>query len=218
MVFVIDDDQAVRDSLRWLLESVSLPVETFSSANEFLERYDPERPGCLLVDVRLPGISGLELHERLRQRGVEAPTIFMTGHGDVPMAVRAMKNGAVEFFEKPLADQSLLDSIWRALELDRRQRAQRAAVDLVRLRARRLTAREVEVFRLVIKGLLNKQIALQLGVSSKTVEVHRARVMTKMEADSLADLVRMAALLGYDDPTPITSNDSNAANAAPPAN
>jgi two-component system response regulator FixJ len=194
-VFVVDDDQAVRDSLRWLLESVSLPVETFASAGEFLDRYNPEQPGCLVVDVRLPGLSGLELQERLKQQKVDLPAIVITGHGDVAMAVEAMKAGALEFFEKPVGDQKLLDSVWKAIERNLDDRRQRAAHNNIRDRLNRLTPREREVMDLVVMGKLNKQIAAELGVSFKTVEVHRARVMQKMEAASLAELVRMHAEL-----------------------
>lgn len=191
-VFIVDDDEAVGQSLRWLLESVGLRVEVFQSASAFISGYDPSRVGCLVLDVRMPGMSGLELQERLKEKQIGIPVIFITGHGDVPMAVRAMKAGAVDFIEKPFKDQELLDQIHRAIAQDlenRRSAAQRAAL-LERFHA--LTPREQEVMRLVAEGNPNKVIAYRLGLSSKTVEAHRARVMEKMQAKSLSDLVRMA--------------------------
>lgn len=195
-VYVVDDDHAVRESLQWLIESVGLPVETFDSAKAFLTRCEtgPVR-GCLVVDVRLPGVSGLDLQDQLRERGLYLPTIVITGHGDVPVAVRAMKAGALDFIEKPFSDQTLLDRIREAMDKDEQLHALRARCDVLVERYDRLTNREREVMQLVVAGRLNKQIAAELGLSHKTIEVHRAHVMDKMQADSLADLVRMAVVL-----------------------
>lgn len=195
-VYVVDDDKAVRDSLRWLIESVGVRVETFASAREFLDRCDAgEVRGCLVADVRLPGISGLDLQENLRQRGLYLPTIVITGHGDVPLAVRAMKAGALDFIEKPFSDQVLLDRIREALSTDERYRELAVQREEIVERYERLSRREREVMQLVVQGRLNKQIAAELGLSHKTIEVHRAHAMEKMEADSLAELVRMAVVL-----------------------
>jgi FixJ family two-component response regulator len=191
-VFVVDDDQAMRNSLKWLIESVSMQVETFESADAFINSYYPGRSGCLLLDVRMPGMSGLELQEYLRANQIAIPVIIITGHGDVPMAVRAMKSGAVDFIEKPFNDELLLESIRHALALDVKQRDMQKQRAEIATRLARLTPREHEVMVMVTNGKANKEIAGNLGVSSKTVEAHRARVMEKMEANSLADLVRMA--------------------------
>ena len=195
-VYVVDDDKAVRDSLRWPIESVGLPVETFESAKDFLAACEArEVRGCLVVDVRLPGVSGLDLQDRLRELGLYLPTIVITGHGDVPVAVRAMKAGALDFIEKPFSDQTLLDRIREAMDRDEQLHALALQRDALVDRFERLTAREREVMELVVTGQLNKQIAATLGLSHKTIEVHRAHVMEKMQADSLADLVRMAVVL-----------------------
>jgi RNA polymerase sigma factor (sigma-70 family) len=191
-VFVVDDDQAMRSSLQWLIESVGLSVESFASADEFLRSYYPGRAGCLLLDVRMPGMSGLELQDYLNQHQIEIPVIIITGHGDVHMAVRAMKSGAVDFIEKPFNDEMLLDAIRNALTLDDRRREQRSAKAAIAERLEQLTPREYEVMEMVTSGKSNKEIANVLGVSAKTVEAHRARVMEKMQAGSLAELVRMA--------------------------
>ena len=191
-VFIVDDDEAVRDSLSMLMRSVSQKAETFSLAREFLEQYDPERPGCLVLDIRMPGMSGMELHEELRDRGSILPIIFVTGHGDVPMAVEAMQRGAVDFLQKPYRDQDLLDRINAALDLDTKNRAELGQVDTIRERIETLTPREREVMEMVVNGKANKVIAADLGVSQRTVEIHRGRVMEKMRARSLAHLVRMA--------------------------
>ncbi len=191
VVFVVDDDEAVRASVAMLLESVALPVETFASAGDFLDAWPGDRPGCLVLDLRMPGLSGLELQERLVERGSRLPIIFLTGHGDVPDAVAAMRAGAVDFLRKPFRDQDLLDRIQQALEMDRARRS--AAGERTELAARleRLTPREREVLDRVVAGQPNKQIAAELGVSDRTVEIHRARAMAKMEAASLAELVRL---------------------------
>ncbi|HEY9500095.1 MAG TPA: response regulator transcription factor [Pyrinomonadaceae bacterium] len=195
MVFVIDDDPSMRTAIKELIEAVGLNCQVFASGQELLDARLPDLPGCLILDVRLPGLSGLHLQRELAERGNHIPIIFITGHGDIPMSVQAMKAGAVEFLTKPFRDQDLLDAIEQATERDRTARRQR--VETVELSARygSLTPREREVMQLVVTGLLNKQIAVQLSISEKTVNVHRAQVMQKMEADSLADLVRMSEKL-----------------------
>ena len=191
-VFVVDDDQAMRNSLKWLIESVGVMVESFASADDFLARYDPARPGCLVLDVRMPGMSGLELQEHLASRNIRIPAVIITGHGDVPMAVRAMKAGAVDFIEKPFNDEALLDAIRRALAFEERARSAQSEHHEIQRRFSHLTPREREVMDMVTEGRSNKEIANTLGVSAKTIEAHRARVMEKMQARSLAELVRMA--------------------------
>jgi len=200
-VFVVDDDAAVRRSLERLIRTVGLDVVTFSTAQEFLEHGPLDGPGCLVLDVRMPGLSGLDLQEKLTDAGFSVPVIIMTGHGTIPMSVRAMKAGAVDFLQKPFDEQVLLDAVNQALERDRETRKTEAQRLEALRRMEALTPRESEVFELVVRGLLNKQIAADLGASEKTIKVHRARVMQKMEADSLADLVRMAerAGVGSDD-------------------
>jgi RNA polymerase sigma factor (sigma-70 family) len=199
-VFVVDDDQAMRTSLKWLIESTGMSVETFESADIFLASYYPGRAGCLLLDVRMPGMSGLELQTYLAREGYRLPVILITGHGDVSMAVKAMKAGAVDFIEKPFHDEDLLRSIRRALDDDERQRAGQAVRADIAARLAELTPREHEVMAMVTDGKSNKDIAAALGVSAKTVEAHRARVMEKMRADSLAELVRMALIASADGP------------------
>jgi two-component system, LuxR family, response regulator FixJ len=196
IVFVVDDDRAMRESLRWLLESVGLTVRTYANAADFLREYEPTQPGCLVLDVRMPGMSGLDLQADLVRRGTGLPTIVVTGHAEVPMAVRAVKAGAVDFIEKPFSDQLLLDRVRQALEIDRLEREVRRRREEARRRLESLTAREREVLMLVAAGKANKEIAAELGLSQKTVEVHRSHVMSKMFVDSLAELIRVAILAG----------------------
>jgi two-component system response regulator FixJ len=195
-VFVVDDDEAMRSSLKWLIESMGMHVETYDSAQGFLDAYFPGRAGCLLLDVRMPGMSGLELQAYLARREQRIPVIIITGHGDVSMAVKAMKNGAVDFIEKPFDDEALIVSIRNALQHDEKQRTLRSQRADITARMSELTPRENEVMAMVTDGKSNKEIAAALGVSAKTVEVHRARVMDKMRADSLAELVRMVMIAG----------------------
>jgi len=190
-VFVIDDDDAVRGALELLLKSVRLRVETFASAADFLARFDPEDPGCVLLDIRMAGMSGLELYEDLRRRHAIIPIIFITGHGDVDMAVQAMKDGAADFIQKPFHDQTLLDRIQKSLEIDSDNRKLLAQKQKISDRILQLTPRETEVMDLIVDGRPNKVVAHDLGISERTVEIHRARVMKKLGATSLAHLVRM---------------------------
>jgi FixJ family two-component response regulator len=192
MVFVVDDDVAMRRSLENLIRSVGLRVEAFASAQEFLFTKREDVPGCLVLDVRLPGLSGLDLQKRMAESDIEIPIIFITGHGDIPMTVQAMKAGAVEFLPKPFRDQDLLDAIQQALERDRNSRELRVEVEVLRSRFDLLTPREREVMPLLVAGLLNKQIAAELGSSETTVKIHKHHVMEKMRAGSLAELVRIA--------------------------
>lgn len=195
-VFVVDDDEAMRSSLKWLIESTGMRVQTFDSADAFLTGYAPDWAGCLLLDVRMPGMSGIELQAYLARAEYRLPVIIITGHGDVAMAVKAMRAGALDFIEKPFHDEDLLRSIRRALEADTQARVLWLQHAEVLARLAELTPREHEVMDLVTAGRSNKDIATALGVSAKTVEAHRAKVMDKMQAGSLADLVRMALLVG----------------------
>ena len=196
VVFVVDDDRSMRESLKDLIQSVGLRVEAFASAQEFLRGERDDLPSCLVLDVRLKGLSGLDLQKRMAENNTEIPIIFMTGHGDIPMSVKAFKAGAVEFLTKPFRDQDLLDAVYDALERDRKAREARAKVEELRGRYGSLTPREREVMTLVVAGLLNKQIAAEVGTSEASVKVHRQHLMQKMGAGSLAELVRMADRLG----------------------
>lgn len=194
-IFIVDDDQAARDSLSWLISSIGLHVETFASAQDFLDTYDPSRPGCLLVDVRMPGMSGLELQKQLAENPHCLPVIVVTGHGDVQMAVRAMKDGAFDFIEKPYNDQVLLDLVHKAVqECERRRHETTGHQEIISL-FESLTPREREVMDMIVEGNTNKQIANRLDISGKTVEAHRAKVMEKLHAGSLADLIRKAMMI-----------------------
>lgn len=199
IVFVVDDDPLIRDGLRSLIKSVGLHVETFGSSREFMQRRPSDAPGCLVLDVRLPGLSGLDLQRELNESNFQIPIIFMTGHGDIPMSVRAMKNGAQEFLTKPVRGQDLLDAVQQAIARDRAARRERAKMADLRTRFDSLTPREREVLDLIVAGLLNKQIAGELNIEEVTIKTHRAHIMQKTHAESLAHLVRMNEKLKSND-------------------
>jgi len=190
-IYLIDDDVRLRDNLKQLLKSVGLPLETYATAQDFLGGYDPVKGGVLILDIRLPGMSGLELQQRLRERGDQIPIIFVSGHGDVPMTVRALKAGALDFLEKPFNEQVLLDRIQQGQEESRQRRKMHAEQSVVRNRMEELTPREQEVMDLLVSGMANKDIAVKLNISRKTLDIHRSKVLQKMEAETVADLVRM---------------------------
>ena len=199
IVFVVDDDPLIRDGLRSLIKSVGLHVETFGSSREFMQRKPSDAPACLVLDVRLPGLSGLDLQRELNESNIQIPIIFMTGHGDIPMSVRAMKNGAQEFLTKPVRGQDLLDAVQQAIARDRAARRERAKMADLRTRFDSLTPREREVLDLIVAGLLNKQIAGELNIEEVTIKTHRAHIMQKTQAESLAHLVRMNEKLKSND-------------------
>jgi FixJ family two-component response regulator len=201
-VFIVDDDNGVRSSIRTLLKSVGLPSTSLASAHEFLAGFDPSQPGCLILDIRMPGMSGLDLQQELNLRGAIVPVIFITGHGDIPMAVEAMQHGAFDFLQKPFRDQDLIDRVQRALTLDQENRIALQEHARIRARLETLTPREREVLELMRQGKQNKVMAADLGLSQRTVEIHRSHVMEKMGANSIAQLVRMVL-------------DANASGAAP---
>jgi FixJ family two-component response regulator len=196
IVFVVDDDESMRVALTYLFQSMNLRVEVFGTAKAFLESKLPNIASCLVLDIRLPGVNGLEFQDVLAKKGIHIPIVFMTGHGDIPMSVKAMKAGAIDFLPKPFRDQDMLDAVMRAFDQDRKRRDEEKAVSQLRHLFESLTRREREVLPLVISGLMNKQIAHRLEISEITVKIHRGQVMKKMEARSLADLVRMAEMLG----------------------
>jgi FixJ family two-component response regulator len=196
IVFIVDDDDSVRRALARLIKSVDLNVETFASAHDFLKRQPHNGPACLLLDIRMPGLSGLDLQDELVAAGRTLPIIFISGHGSIPISVRAMKAGAVDFIEKPFEDQTLLDAINQSLKKDRQAKLEQAELKEIQRRVDCLTPRERQVFALVVSGKLNKQIAFKLGTSERTIKAHRARVMKKMRASSLADLIRLAEKVG----------------------
>lgn len=195
-VFVVDDDDSIRKSLGRLIRSAGFQAEIFSSADEFISREAYEGPCCLILDVRMPGMSGLDLQQKLNRLKVSLPIIFITGHGDVPMSVKAMKAGAIDFLPKPFNDQELLDVTCRALERSKQIRKELLEISSIKKKINTLTPRQYEVFTMVVSGMLNKQIAYKLGISEKTVKVHRARIMEKMRVEYLADLVRLAVRMG----------------------
>jgi len=199
-IYVIDDDQSVRDALSSLFRSVGYRIQLFGSTAEFIQAKRPDVNSCLVLDIRLPGVSGLDLQSHLKREQIAIPIIFMTGHGDIPMSVRAMKAGAIDFLSKPFRDQDMLDAVANALDADRKRRDADQSVSGVRAAFETLTAREREIMKFVTSGLMNKQVAGKLGLSEITVKIHRANVMKKMACQSLADLVRMAELLGLNSP------------------
>ena len=202
IVFIIDDDISVRDGISDLLRSVGLDAHTYGSTQEFVSSKRPDASGCIILDVRLPGRSGLDFQQTLRELGIRLPVIFITGHGDIPISVRAMKSGAIEFLTKPINEQQLLDAVQAGIELDRANRQDDALATELRARFDSLTPREREIMSLVVSGKLNKQIGFQVGLSEMTVKVHRSHVMQKMQAKSVVDLVRMADKLGVSAPKP----------------
>ncbi|MEI9401821.1 response regulator transcription factor [Mesorhizobium argentiipisi] len=204
IVYVVDDDTALREAISSLFRSVGLQVETFASASEFLQSKPLEAPSCIVLDIRLPGVSGLDFQGQLARSGIPIPIVFMTGHGDIPMSVRAMKAGAVDFLTKPFRDQDMLDAVFAALERDRKRCDEEQSTAATKALYQTLTSREREVMSFVTKGLMNKQIAGELGLSEITVKIHRGHVMRKMEVRTLADLVRISERLGLSSSNPVS--------------
>ena len=200
LIYVVDDNPSMRKALERLLRSAGHDAQTFSSALEFLDFNHPDAPGCLILDIKMPKLSGLELQERLAAKGISFPIVFITGHGTVPASIRAFKAGAMDFLQKPFKDSELLDAVSRGIEKHRRLKQEQNEIKELRARMEALTPRECEVLRLVVSGMLNKQVAFDLGTAEKTIKVHRARVMEKMGAQSFADLVRFAEKLGIRSP------------------
>jgi len=197
-IYIVDDDPAVRDSLHWLIESLGYPVKTFETAQTFLDQYSTETEGCLILDVRLPGMSGLQLQKKLLENGSDLPVIIITGHGDIPMAVRALQIGALHFLEKPFRDQEILDHVQEALEVSQARKTSRIKKEAIQSRIETLTPREHQIMQDIVSGATNKSIGAKNDISVKTVEIHRTRVMHKMCADSLVDLVKMVLFINHD--------------------
>ncbi|VAW92306.1 Two-component nitrogen fixation transcriptional regulator FixJ [hydrothermal vent metagenome] len=197
-IYIVDDDPAVRDSLHWLIESLGYPVKTFETAQTFLDQYSPETEGCLILDVRLPGMSGLQLQKKLLENGSDLPVIIITGHGDIPMAVRALQIGALHFLEKPFRDQEILDHVQEALEVSQARKTTRIKKEAIQSLIETLTPREYQIMQDIVSGATNKSIGAKNDISVKTVEIHRMRVMHKMRADSLVDLVKMMLFINHD--------------------
>jgi len=195
-IFIVDDEKPVRDSIKFLMESIGLQAEEFASAQEYLDQFDADAPGCLITDIRMPMMSGLDLQQKLSEKALHPPIIMITGHGDVPMAVSAIQQGAIDFVEKPFNNQKLLDLVYKALEIDAKHRGENTKLDDIQQKYQYLTAKEQQVFELVIKGDLNKQIAKELFVTQSAIEARRAKIMEKMQANNLSDLMRMGMVMG----------------------
>ena len=195
-IFIIDDEKSVRDSIKLLMESIGLKAQVFASAQEYLDQFDADAPGCLITDIRMPMISGLDLQQKLSEKALHPPIIMITGHGDVPMAVNAIQQGAIDFVEKPFNNQKLLDLVYKSLEIDAKRRGENTKLGDIQQKYQYLTAKEQQVFELVIKGHLNKQIAQELFVTQSAIEARRAKIMEKMQANNLPDLMRMGMVMG----------------------
>jgi FixJ family two-component response regulator len=195
-VFIVDDEKPVRDSIKFLMESIGLQAKGFASAQEYLDQFDADAPGCLITDIRMPMMSGLDLQQKLSERALHPPIIMITGHGDVPMAVSAIQHGAIDFVEKPFNNQKLLDIVYKALEIDAKRRGENTKLGDIQQKYQYLTDKEKQVFELVIKGILNKQIAQELFVTQSAIEARRAKIMEKMQANNLSDLMRMGMTMG----------------------
>ena len=195
-IFIVDDEKPVRDSIKFLMESIGLQAKVFASAQEYLDQFDDDAPGCLITDIRMPMMSGLDLQQKLSEKALHPPIIMITGHGDVPMAVSAIQQGAIDFVEKPFNNQKLLDIVYKALEIDAKRRGENTKLDDIQQKYQYLTDKEQQVFELVIKGHLNKQIAQELFVTQSAIEARRAKIMEKMQANNLSDLMRMGMVMG----------------------